>query len=118
MPSRLGEPAPQARSGAARFAAPASQQLEKKSEDAEATQPVADAVVTLKRQNVETVKREKQPMTIRLTPGAIDRLSEIERSLRRSGIRARRASASEIVEALVESADVDELRLQLKKKPT
>jgi hypothetical protein len=62
--------------------------------------------------------RSEQPMTIRLTPGAIDRLSEIERSLRRSGIRARRASASEIVEALVESADVDELRLQLKKKPT
>jgi hypothetical protein len=118
VPSRLGEPAPQARSGAARFAVPAPQPLEKKPEGAELIQPIADDILTLKRQNVETPKREKQPMTIRLTPGAIDRLSEIERSLRRSGIRARRASASEIVEALVEAADIDELRLQLKKKPT
>jgi hypothetical protein len=117
VPSRLGEPAPQARSGAARFAVPASQHLEKKPEDAKPVQPIADTVMTLKRQNVTTAKREKLPMTIRLTPDAIDRLSEIERSLRRSGLRARRASASEIVEALVESADIDELRLKLKKKP-
>ena len=44
-------------------------------------------------------------MTIRLTPAAIDKLSEIERTLRRVGIRARQASASEIVEALIEGAD-------------
>ena len=118
MPSRLGEPAPQARSGAARFAVPAPQ-LQEKLEGPEPAQPLVEPIVTLKRQNVEAaVKREKQPMTIRLTPGAIDRLSEIERSLRRSGIRARQASASEIVEALVESADIDELRLRLKKKPS
>ncbi len=44
-------------------------------------------------------------MTIRLTPAAIDKLSEIERDLRRAGVRARRASASEIVEALIYRAD-------------
>jgi len=44
-------------------------------------------------------------VTIRLTPAAIDRLSEIERDLRRAGIRARQASVSEIVEALINGAD-------------
>ncbi len=48
-------------------------------------------------------------MTIRLTPSAIDKLSEIERALRRVGIRARQASASEIVEALIDRADAASL---------
>jgi hypothetical protein len=91
LPSRLGDPAPQPKTGAARFANPAIKQ--------------EDDVLTSKRHNVETVKRQKQPMTIRLTASAIDKLSEIERSLRRVGIRARQASASEIVEALIERAD-------------
>ncbi len=91
LPSRLGDPAPQAKSGAARYASPSFP--EKKTD-----------VLTSESQDVETVKRQKQPMTIRLTPAAIDKLSEIERSLRRAGIKARRASASEIVEALVLAA--------------
>ena len=93
LPSRLGDPAPQPKTGAARFASPTSGAGGKK-----------DAL-TSERQNVETAKRQKQPMTIRLTPAAIDKLSEIERTLRRVGIRARQASASEIVEALIEGAD-------------
>ena len=40
-------------------------------------------------------------MTIRLLPETIERLSDIERYLRRAGLRARKASASEIVDALV-----------------
>jgi hypothetical protein len=67
-------------------------------------------VVTPERRNVETSKRQKQPMTIRLTPAAIDKLSEIERGLRRAGVRARRASASEIVEALVLAATPGAIR--------
>jgi hypothetical protein len=90
LPSRLGEPAPQPKTGAARFA---NSTVEKR-----------DAL-TLERQNGKTLKRQKQPMTIRLTASAIDKLSEIERSMRRVGIRARQASASEIVEALIEGAD-------------
>jgi hypothetical protein len=93
LPSRLGDPAPQPKTGAARFASPTS-----------GAENQSDAL-TSKRQNVETSKRQKQPMTIRLTPAAIDKLSEIERTLRRVGIRARQASASEIVEALIEGAD-------------
>jgi plasmid stabilization system protein ParE len=53
-------------------------------------------------------------MTIRLTPAAIDKLSEIERTLRREGIRARQASASEIVEALINGADTVSLAEFLK----
>ncbi len=93
LPSRLGDPAPQPKTGAARFASPLTHEEKKK-----------DAL-TPKRQNVETATRQKQPMTIRLTPAAIDKLSEIERDLRRAGVRARRASASEIVEALIDRAD-------------
>ena len=96
MPSRLGDPAPQPKSGAARFASP--MQVDKKD------------VKTLERQNVQTAKRHKQPMTIRLTPAAIDKLAEIERGLRRAGIRARRASASEIVEALILATTPQTLR--------
>lgn len=92
MPSRLGDPAPQPRTGAARFATPNPSSGK-------------DDVLTLKRFNVLLPKKEKQPVTIRLTPAAIDRLSEIERGLRRAGIRARKASASEIVEALINGAD-------------
>jgi hypothetical protein len=91
LPSRLGDPAPQPKTGAARFASPVHERK--------------DEQVALKRQNVKASKREKLPMTIRLTPTAIDKLSEIERSMRRVGIRARQASASEIVEALIEGAD-------------
>jgi hypothetical protein len=92
MPSRLGEPAPQAKTGAARFAAP----TQKK-----------DDILTAERVTAKTLKRQKQPMTIRLTPEAIDKLSELERDLRRAGLRARRASASEIVEALLLAATPD-----------
>lgn len=95
MPSRLGDPAPQPKTGAARFASPLTQEEEKKKKDA----------LTSKRQDVQRATRQKQPMTIRLTPAAIDKLSEIERDLRRAGVRARRASASEIVEALIYRAD-------------
>jgi len=97
LPSRLGDPAPQPKTGAARFASAA--QVQKKSD-----------VVTVQRLNVEASKRPKQPMTIRLTPAAIDKLSELERDLRRAGLRARRASASEIVEALVLAAAAHEVR--------
>jgi hypothetical protein len=72
--------------------------------------------LTSKRQNIETpppAQPAKQPMTIRLTPAAIDRLADLERQLRRGGIRARRASASEIVEALITQAELDELRVTL-----
>lgn len=96
--SRLGNPAPQPRSGAARFAAP---QIEN------AKTPENQNATTSKRQNAETVKRQKQPMTVRLTFEAIDRLTEIERDLRRSGVRARQASASEVIEALIHSATAD-----------
>jgi hypothetical protein len=94
LPSRLGDPAPQAPSGAARFAAPA---------------PKSDAKA-LKRQNALTLKRQKQPVTIRLTPDAIDRLGELELSLRRAGVRARQASASEIVDALLRSTTAEAVR--------
>ena len=89
LPSRLGDPAPQPKTGAARFASPS----------------ISDDVLTSKRQDAETEKRQKQPMTIRLTASAIDKLSEIERALRRAGVRARQASASEIVETLIFQAD-------------
>jgi hypothetical protein len=91
--SRLGNPAPQPPTGAARFASPSAQ------------------VEAPKRQGVKTLKREKTPVTIRLTPDAVDRLAEIERGLRRMGIRARQgASASEIVEALVRAATPEAVR--------
>ncbi len=99
MPSRLGDPAPQPKTGAARFASPATSLGEKKSD-----------VLAVERRSVEASKRPKQPMTIRLTPAAIDKLSELERDLRRAGLRARRASASEIVEALVLAASAQEVR--------
>jgi hypothetical protein len=93
--SRLGNPAPQPsqpRSGAARFATPQSEGVQA---------PESKSGKTLRSQSAEVVKRQKQPMTIRLTFEAIDRLTEIERDLRRSGVRARQASASEIIEALI-----------------
>jgi len=49
-------------------------------------------------------------MTIRLTPDAIDRLAEFERTLRRAGVKARNASASEIVEALIRSTTTDSVQ--------
>ncbi|MFZ1124131.1 MAG: hypothetical protein WAN59_03200 [Candidatus Baltobacteraceae bacterium] len=109
--SRLGDPAPQppARSGAARFAAPAAPVVPPPDEQKKPE-------LTSKRQNVEALpvaQPTKQPMTIRLTPAAIDRLADLERQLRRGGIRARRASASEIVEALITQAELDELRVAL-----
>ena len=91
LSSLLGDPAPQPKTGAARFASAAARNT--------------TDVLTLERHNGETSKRQKQPMTIRLTAAAIDKLSEIERSMRRVGVRARQASASEIVEALIEGAD-------------
>jgi hypothetical protein len=96
--SRLGNPAPQPpqpRSGAARFAMPQSES---------ASMSENRSAEALQGQSVEAVKRQKQPMTVRLTFEAIDRLTEIERDLRRSGVRARQASASEIIEALIHSA--------------
>ena len=84
--SRLGDPAPQARSGAARFASP---------------QIAEEDAKTLKIQSVETPKPQKQPMTIRFTPETLDRLADLERHLRRTGFRAHQASASEIIGALI-----------------
>jgi hypothetical protein len=114
--SRLGDPAPQPpKSGAARFASPAAVAVPPQP-------PVPDEdekkkiELTSKRQSVDLqppAQPTKQPMTIRLTPAAIDRLADLERQLRRGGIRARRASASEIVEALITRAELDELRLAL-----
>lgn len=104
MPSRLGEPAPQARTGAARYASPAP----KKEEEV-----VNTDVLTSKRQNGKTVKSQKTPMTIRLLPSAIERLNDLERLLRRSGLKAHQASASEIVGALLITADPDALRTAL-----
>jgi hypothetical protein len=105
--SRLGDIAPR---GAARFASStvAEEPKEKKADSPQP--PLAPLEVTSERHNVITAKREKLPMTIRLTPEAIDRLAELERALRRTGIRARQASASEIVDALVRAATPDELR--------
>jgi hypothetical protein len=99
LSSRLGNPAPQPRTGAARFASPV-----------EAKTPKLKSVPTLERQAVEESKREKQPMTIRLTFEAIDHLAELERSLRRVGIKARQASASEIVEAIIHATTPETIR--------
>ena len=96
MPSRLGDPAPQAHSGAARFATPTLNDHD---------------VKALKRQSVGLSKaKEKQPVTVRLTADSIDQLAEIERGLRRAGIKARRASTSEIVEALIRATTPEIVR--------
>lgn len=100
--SRLGDPAPMARSGAARFASALPAVGEKKSD-----------VLTSQRQSVEAPKLQKQPMTIRLTAEAIERLAEIEQHMRRAGIPARQRSASEIVEALLTGANLEQLRERL-----
>jgi hypothetical protein len=93
LSSRLGNPAPQPRTGAARFASPSNvKALE------------SNDVLASTDQSEEEPKRKKQPMTIRLTLKGIDHLAELERSLRRAGVKARQASASEIVEALVQAA--------------
>jgi hypothetical protein len=114
--SRLGDPAPQPpRSGAARFASPAAAAVPPQAPVADESEEKSPEL-TSKRQSVETLppaQATKQPMTIRLTPAAIDRLADLERQLRRGGIRARRASASEIVEALIARAELDELRVAL-----
>lgn len=94
--SRLGDPAPQPRGGAARFATP------KPSEHDAKTSENSD-VKTLKRQNVASLKTQKQPMTLRFRPETIERLADLERHLRRAGIKARQACASEIIEALIET---------------
>jgi len=105
--SRLGDPAPQPRSGAARFAAPDA--LTSKRQGVEEADAAHEQDAS-KRQDALTSKRQKQPMTIRLTPDAIDRLAEFERTLRRAGVKARNASASEIVEALIRSTTTDSVQ--------
>jgi hypothetical protein len=54
-------------------------------------------------------KPQKQSVTIRLTPEAVDQLAEIERGLRRLGMRPRLACASEIIEALIRSANIEDV---------
>ena len=92
--SRLGDPAPQPRGGAARFATP-------KPSEHDAKTPDNSDVKALMRQNVAPLKTQKQPMTLRFRPETIERLADLERHLRRVGIKARQACASEIIEALV-----------------
>lgn len=103
MSSRLGEPAPQPKSGAGRFATPIINE-----HDAQASQ--RQDVTTSNRQSVKPSRIEKQPVTVRLTADSIDQLAEIERGLRRAGIRARRASTSEIVEALIRATTPEIVR--------
>jgi hypothetical protein len=96
--SRLGDPAPQPRGGAARFATP-------KPTEQEVKTPEISDVKALKRHDVPTLKTQKQPMTLRFTPETIERLADLERHLRRAGIKARQACASEIIEALVRTTN-------------
>lgn len=110
--SRLGNPAPR---GAARFARPLDTDAVTSERHIAAPEPPAkeeavEAPAPVRRPPAAT----KQPVTIRLTPAGVERLAELEIALRRSGIRARRASASEIVEALVRSATPGELLELLK----
>lgn len=101
--SRLGDPAPQPRGGAARFATPKlSGHDAKTSENSD--------VKTLKRQSVAPLKSQKQPMTLRFRPETIERLADLERHLRRAGIKARQACASEIIEALIETTNPEIVR--------
>lgn len=109
MPSRLGDPAPQARSGAARYASPAPA----KAQIVEESAPTPAMISTPKRQDVKTSKMQKTPMTIRLSPAAIEKLADLERSLRRSGLKAQQASASEIVGALLLAATPETIRRSL-----
>lgn len=106
--SRLGNPVAR---GAARFAQPVETDVKalKRQIEPQATPEVVEEEVTPPRRPPAAVK---QPVTIRLTPAGIERLAELEIALRRSGIRARQASASEIVETLVRSISSDQL-LQL-----
>ncbi len=102
MASRLGNVAAQPR-GAARYASPTARP------PAKAEEEHGSDIITLER-SIARPRKEKQPMTIRLTAAAIERLGELERDLRRGGMRARKASASEIVEALVKHASSESLR--------
>jgi hypothetical protein len=63
-------------------------------------------------------KVEKKTIGIRLTANAADKLSEIERSLRRGGLSAHQSSASEIFITLLESVDIADLRERLTKRLT
>ncbi len=113
--SRLGNPAPR---GAARFARPLETDAKTSERHIEATEPLAEEEEEKAAAAPAPVRRPpaatKQPVTIRLTPAGVERLAELEIALRRSGIRARSASASEIVEALVRSATPSELLELLK----
>ena len=110
MSSRLGEPAPQPKSGAGRFATPILNQNDAQASKRPSVKTAKrqsvkasklPSVKTSKRQSAKPSKIEKQPVTVRLTADAIDLLAEIERGLRRAGVKARRASTSEIVETLI-----------------
>lgn len=108
--SRLGNPAPR---GAARFARPLDtdvKTLERQSE-APPSPPVVEEEAA---KPSRPLLPAKQPVTIRLTPAGVERLAELEIVLRRNGIRARRASASEIVEALLRATSPEELLPLLK----
>jgi hypothetical protein len=61
--------------------------------------------------------RKKVGTTIRLTPTAIERLAQLEISARREGVRGRASSASEIVEALIMSAQLSTLVPLLRELP-
>jgi hypothetical protein len=61
--------------------------------------------------------RKKVGTTIRLTPTAIERLAQLEINARREGIRGRASSASEIVEALIMSAQLSTLVPLLRELP-
>jgi hypothetical protein len=73
---------------------------------------------------IEPLKRpQKPPMrkkigtTIRLTPTALERLAQLEINARREGVRGRSSSASEIVEALIMSAQLSTLVPLLRELP-
>lgn len=108
--SRLGNPVSR---GAARFARPLETDVKtlerQKPEPAEALAEEEAPAIPPRRGAAS-----KQPVTIRLTPAGIEQLAQLEIALRRSGVRARRASASEIVEALVRSTSPEQLLPLLK----
>ena len=110
--SRLGNPVGR---GAARFARPIETDV-KTSERQKPESASAD-----EEEAPPTQRRKapaKQPVTIRLTPASVEQLAQLEIALRRHGVRARRASASEIVEALVQSTSAEQLLSLLKQRST
>jgi hypothetical protein len=108
--SALGEPATSTTPrGAAHFALPVHQVEPPKAHDAEEART---RTVPAKRagDGSSVAGAEKQPVTVRLTTEAIARLSYLEGELRRAGTRARQASVSAVLEALIHDATPEKLK--------